>query len=107
LINLLDNALKFTPEGGEIAVGAHKQPGGKWVACSVADTGPGVPPEFREEIFKRFGQVPGRRGRRRGTGLGLTFCQLAVVAHGGRIWVEARPDAPGALFTFTLPAADR
>ncbi|MBI3160472.1 MAG: GAF domain-containing protein [Chloroflexi bacterium] len=106
LTNLLDNALKFTPDGGRIEVSASKQPDGRTVACSVADSGPGVPPEFREEIFKRFGQIPGRRGRRRGTGLGLTFCQLAIEAHGGRIWVTAQPDGLGAVFTFTLPLAD-
>jgi signal transduction histidine kinase len=58
--------------------------------------------EYREKIFERFGQIPGSRGRRRGTGLGLTFCKLAVEAHGGRIWVEDN-SADGADFVFTIP----
>jgi signal transduction histidine kinase len=72
---------------------------------SVCDSGPGIPEEYRDEIFKRFAQIPGQRGRRRGSGLGLTFCQLTVEAHGGRIWVQPRPEGDGSTFSFTLPLA--
>ncbi|TAK11362.1 MAG: GAF domain-containing protein [Anaerolineae bacterium] len=105
LTNLLDNALKFTPEGGHIRVFAALAGTGDRVILSVSDSGPGVPPEYRQEIFKRFGQTPGTRGRKRGTGLGLTYCRLAVEAHGGEIWVDSNPDGPGAVFKFALPVS--
>jgi signal transduction histidine kinase len=98
--NLVDNALKFTPTGGRVDLKAEACKGG--VQLHIADTGPGVPDEFRERIFERFGQVPGLAGRRRGTGLGLTFAKLAVDAHGGRIWVEDNP-AGGSIFSVFLP----
>jgi len=102
LTNLLDNALKFTPEGGQVIVSAEVQAAEGVVAVHVSDSGPGIPAEFREKIFERFSQIPDRRGRRRGSGLGLTFCRLAVEVHGGRIWVEPRPEG-GSTFTFILP----
>lgn len=101
--NLLDNAIKFTPSGGRIWIQAVRMQEGKgtWVKVTVADSGPGVPQEMREAIFKPF--VTGKiRGR--GVGLGLAFCKLAVEAHGGRIWVEDAPEG-GAAFVFTLPVA--
>jgi NtrC-family two-component system sensor histidine kinase KinB len=101
ITNLLDNALKFTPENGQVSVSADLNLAGT-VAVHVSDTGPGIPEEFREKIFDRFSQVPGQQGRRRGSGLGLTFCKLAVEAHGGRIWVEPHPGG-GSTFTLTLP----
>jgi signal transduction histidine kinase len=72
------------------------------VAVQVSDTGPGIPAEYREKIFERFSQIPGLAGRRRGSGLGLTFCRLALDAQGGKIWAAARPGG-GSVFTFTLP----
>lgn len=99
--NLVDNALKFTPAGGRVTLTTEACDDG--VQFHVSDTGPGVPHEFRERIFERFGQVPGLAGRRRGTGLGLTFAKLAVDAHGGRIWVEDNP-AGGSIFSVFLPA---
>lgn len=109
LTNLIDNALKFTPSGGQVAVrGSLTDPanddGRRYVLVQVLDTGPGIPDDYRERIFDRFAQVKGRQGRRRGTGLGLTFCKLAVEAHGGRIWVDNRPEG-GSAFSFTLPVA--
>jgi NtrC-family two-component system sensor histidine kinase KinB len=101
LTNLLDNALKFTPPGGQVTISAELQPADT-IRVSVSDTGPGIPEEFREKIFERFTQVPGQRGRRRGSGLGLTFRRLAIEAHGGRIWVEPR-DGEGSIFSLTLP----
>jgi signal transduction histidine kinase/signal transduction protein with GAF and PtsI domain len=104
LTNLLDNAIKFTPEGGQVTLSTAPLDG-QTLIVQVTDTGPGIPLEYREKIFDRFTQVPGFRGRRRGSGIGLTFCKLAVEAHGGRIWVEPRP-GEGSIFSFTLPRAD-
>jgi signal transduction histidine kinase len=101
ITNLLDNALKFTPAGGQIILTAERL-GADMIAMQVGDTGPGIPEEYREKIFERFTQVPGLVGRRRGSGLGLTFCKLALEAQGGRIWVEPRPGG-GSQFIFTLP----
>ncbi|HXF69193.1 MAG TPA: GAF domain-containing protein [Thermoflexus sp.] len=101
--NLLDNAIKFTPSGGEIWIRAtlEREDTMPWVKVMIADSGPGVPPDLRERIFQPFvtGMVKGR-----GVGLGLAFCKLAVEAHGGRIWLEDRPGG-GAAFVFTLPIA--
>jgi len=110
LTNLVDNALKFTPTNGFVIVRASLygdspiEDGRHFVLCQVLDTGPGIPDEYRARIFDRFAQVSGRQGRRRGTGLGLAFCKLAVEAHGGEIWVENRPEG-GSAFNFTLPVA--
>ncbi len=105
VINLLDNAVRYTPAGGEVRVSAQPdQPG--MLRVSVADDGPGIPPQERAHIFKKFGRVQGSAPLRgaRGLGLGLTFCQLAVEAHGGRIWVEDSA-VSGSVFSFTLPLA--
>ncbi len=100
LINLVDNALKFAGSGGRIRVSAIRD--GDFVRFSVADSGPGIPADYRERIFERYVQVPGRSGRRRGTGLGLTYCKRVVETHGGTIWVEESPEG-GSNFIFTLP----
>lgn len=100
LANLVDNAIKFTPAGGNIHIAAEVT--GDQVKIQVSDSGPGIPAEYREKIFERFAQIPGRRGRKRGSGLGLAFCKIAVNAHGGQIWVEPRPGG-GSVFSFTLP----
>jgi signal transduction histidine kinase len=101
LTNLVDNAIKFSSHGDAITISAESTAENQ-VTIKVKDSGPGIPPDYREKIFERFVQVPGLRGRRRGTGLGLAFCRLAVEAHGGRIWVESPPEG-GSIFTFTLP----
>ena len=106
LANLIDNALKFTPRGGQVVVSAERWSNGSGlslVRCFVRDTGPGIPPEYRTRIFDRFVQIANRPGLRRGTGIGLNFCQLAVEAHGGKIWVEDAPGG-GSEFSFTLQA---
>jgi len=77
---------------------------GDFVRCSVYDTGPGIPYEYQDRIFEHFVQIPDRDSRRRGIGLGLAFCKLAVEAHEGRIWVESEGDR-GSHFHFTLPIA--
>jgi NtrC-family two-component system sensor histidine kinase KinB len=106
LINLLDNALRHTPSGGQIIIGADRQPDvlDHHVRVRVEDTGPGIPPEERSRIFDKFVQLDPQRILRghKGTGLGLTFCKLVVEAHNGRIWVEDGA-AGGAAFCFTLP----
>jgi signal transduction histidine kinase len=100
--NLVDNALKFSPTGSQINVAGSMVEKGE-VLVKVVDNGPGIPEEYREKIYERFGQIPGVQARRRGTGLGLTFCRLAVEAHGGRIWVESNPTG-GSIFILTLPS---
>ncbi len=101
LNNLIDNALKFSPKGGKICIFAEPH-GEMEIALRVTDNGPGIPPEYREKIFERFVQVPGLTARRKGAGLGLTFCRLAVEAHGGKIWVESQA-GQGSTFVVVLP----
>ena len=103
LANLVDNAVKFTPAGGQVTVRAGLHSPGL-LAVAVCDSGPGIPEEYWEKVFERFSQVPGLQGRRGGSGLGLTFCRLVVEAMGGQIWVEANPGG-GSIFVFTLPVA--
>ncbi|MBI5960598.1 MAG: GAF domain-containing protein, partial [Chloroflexi bacterium] len=109
VLNLVDNAIKFTPSGGQVIIatyapGTAGAPMG-FIRAEVRDTGPGIPDDQKERLFDRFAQIDGQRGRRRGTGLGLTFCRLAIEAHGGQIWIEDNAQG-GAVFVFTLPVAD-
>ena len=101
VVNLLDNALKYTPENGRIWVQAGQKAERVWV--SISDTGPGIPAVDRERIFERFTQGSGEKLKRRGFGLGLAYCRLAVEGHGGRIWIQDGPNGIGSRFTFTLP----
>ncbi len=107
VINLVDNALRYSPSGGIVLVGAEAVDDGTAVRLRVADCGPGIPVDERERVFEKFKQVKGSSDRRgkRGTGLGLTFCRLAVEAHGGRIWIEEQGPLPGASFLVWLPVA--
>ena len=99
--NLLGNALKFTPSDGWIRLGI--EPDENRVCVRVRDNGPGIPAEYRERIFEKFGQVEARaNGQKFSTGLGLTFCKLAVEAHGGSIGVESEI-GKGSTFWFMLP----
>lgn len=117
LQNLLDNAIKFSRSGATVTLGAryvsaghqpaglplHNTPDhGVWLVIWVQDHGIGIPPAYFARIFEKFGQVRGRKVR--GTGLGLTFCRLAVEAHSGRIWVESE-EGKGSTFAFALPLA--
>jgi signal transduction histidine kinase len=101
LTNLIDNALKFTPLGGRITLRAHLDT--DLLIVSICDTGPGIPPEQREHIFERFVQTEAGQQTRRGFGLGLAYCQSAVRAHGGNIWLEDTHDRTGSHFAFSLP----
>lgn len=99
LTNLLGNAVKFTPAGGDITLGVERA--GEEILFTVTDTGPGIAPEHHRRIFDRFARLEDAKGFR-GAGLGLAYCKLAVEAHGGRIWVESEADQ-GSRFKFTLP----
>ncbi len=96
--NLASNAIKFTPERGEIRVAIALED--DRVKVSVADTGSGIPAEYLSRIFEKFGQVQGRK-HRHSTGLGLTFCKLAIEAQGGAIGVESI-EGSGATFWFVI-----
>ncbi|WP_162910036.1 GAF domain-containing sensor histidine kinase [Aggregatilinea lenta] len=99
IINLLDNAIKYTPEGGMVTLSTAS--GTDEVYVRIKDTGPGIPVDAQPVIFDKFARVK-QRNMPYGAGLGLAFCKLAVEAHGGRIWVHSEPDA-GSTFTFALP----
>jgi signal transduction histidine kinase len=102
-VNLLTNALTFTPEGGCVGISAHVERDA--VAFSVADTGPGIPSGEEQRIFERFYKADPAR-QRGGTGLGLSIARHIVQAHGGQIWAQNREEG-GACFTFTLPVATK
>lgn len=106
LDNLLNNALKFTPQGGRITVGTSlrkETDGSDSVQVSVSDTGEGIPTKDLERIFERFYQSPRKDGSsRQGTGLGLAICRYIVEYHKGDIWVESVVGT-GSSFYFTLP----
>ena len=97
LVNLLENAAKYTPEGSPVFIVGRLRSGE--VEIEVADRGPGIPATERDRIFEKFYRASSEGG---GAGLGLTICRGIVVAHGGRIWVEDQ-EAGGASFRFTLP----
>ncbi len=101
LINLLDNAVKYTASQGRIRLEAKAVD--DMIEISVIDTGPGIPLAEQEHIFHKFTRLRSRSGSK-GLGLGLTFCRLAVEGHGGRIWVKSRVGV-GSRFSISLPAA--
>ncbi len=102
LRNLIGNAVKFTPEAGQITVSAQlANPG---VEVSVKDTGPGIPKENLTTIFEKFRQAPLKNsGQMKGTGLGLAIVKHIITAHGGKVWAESQP-GQGSTFIFRLPA---
>ncbi|MBI2117239.1 MAG: HAMP domain-containing histidine kinase, partial [candidate division NC10 bacterium] len=126
LLNLVGNAIKFTPDGGRVTVTARQVPGlpssvsrpeperatggwglgtgAEWLEIAVADTGPGISPEDHERIFLEFQQAQTARdaAKPEGTGLGLALAKKFVELHGGRIWVRSDVGR-GSIFTFTLP----
>jgi signal transduction histidine kinase len=99
--NLLENAIRHSPEGSEVRLSSLAREGA--VEIRISDAGPGIAPELHAKIFEPFVQVENgqRVVTRAGRGLGLTFCRLAVEAHGGSIWVENGD--PGAVFCVRLP----
>ena len=99
LINLIENASKFTPPEGRIELGAKLD--GEWLQMWVEDNGPGIPFADQERIFDKFTRLK-EEGAPTGLGVGLAFCRLAVQGHGGRIWVESQT-GHGAKFIITLP----
>jgi len=101
LVNLLDNAIRHTPSGGQIAVSARTLD--RRIEFAVEDTGAGIPPEYLPRIFERFVQVPGATGG--GAGMGLSIAQTIVKAHGGQIQVESEL-GKGSRFSFALPSAE-
>ncbi len=103
-INIIGNAIKYTPKGSHIAITIKKE--GKWIVCTVADDGPGIPDSFKAHAFEMFATGTNRvDDSRRSLGLGLALCQSIINAHGGTIKVT--DNIPhGAVFTFTLPAEE-
>jgi len=100
LINLIGNALKFTPPGGSITVSAHRED--SQVRCEVTDTGIGIAPEDIPKLFQRFSQLESGVRQGKGAGLGLSISKALVEAHGGTIGVTSEPNR-GSTFWFTLP----
>jgi signal transduction histidine kinase len=103
LINLLENAVKYTPSGSTITTGGTSDDDS--ITLWIKDNGPGIPPAEHKRIFEKYTRVTGI-GSQKGLGLGLAYCRLAVEAHGGRIWVESQPGY-GSKFLFTLPRIKR
>lgn len=102
LVNLLGNAVKFTPPGGEVTVEATREDGGARIC--VHDTGRGISEEDQQKLFRKFSQLD-TSDRSGGTGLGLAFVRLAVETHDGRVWVDSEP-GEGSSFCFTIPDGD-
>ncbi len=101
LRNLLGNAVKFTPENGQITIKAGRRD--RTMEFSMRDTGPGIPRENLETVFEKFHQSPGQApGSIKGTGLGLAFVKHIITAHGGKVWAESEP-GQGTTFLFALP----
>ena len=106
LVNLLNNAVKYTPDTGSIALAARRDISADLVQISVADTGIGIPVELQPQIFDRFVRAEQvEKAHIVGFGLGLSIAKGLVEAHGGKIWVESE-EGHGATFTFTLPIAE-
>lgn len=100
LINLIENAVKYTRSEGMINVSLQKED--QSLKVGICDDGPGIANEDQKRIFEKFARVQRGKGRPKGLGLGLAFCRLAIVAHGGRIWVDSEL-GKGSCFYFTLP----
>lgn len=98
--NLIDNAIKYTPVGGEVTVRIRQEAG--QAICTVSDTGIGIPLEDQPHIFDKFYRVTQEAGSHEGTGVGLSIVKSIVEAHDGRVWVESQPDK-GTTFTVMLP----
>ncbi|MBI4496359.1 MAG: ATP-binding protein, partial [Chloroflexi bacterium] len=102
VVNLVHNALKFTPAGGQVRVQVRQRR--QEVETAVVDTGVGIAPEDLPRLFERFYKVDKSRASG-GTGLGLAIAKHTVQAHGGRIWAESPGSSKGATVAFTLPVS--
>ncbi len=102
ILNLIGNALKFAPENSEVCLSAVYSPKDKQAVVGVKDEGEGIPKDYLGRVFEKFVQVESSKQKRHGKGLGLTFCKMAVEAHGGRIWIESEL-GKGSTFFFTIP----
>ncbi len=104
--NLVDNAIKFTPEGGKITLRVKAEQ--SFVLASVTDTGAGIPNHEESRIFERFYQVDKSRrgGSSRGIGLGLAIARQIIISHNGEIWVTSEP-GKGSTFFVRLPSYDK
>jgi len=101
MLNLIENALKFTPDGGRVCLTlAHRT--SQWVQVSVCDSGPGIPREEQQRIFQDRVRLPQTSGTTSGFGVGLSVCRRISEVHGGRIWVVSE-QGEGACFHFTVP----
>jgi len=105
LVNLVANAIQYTPEGGNVSITAARQ--ADEIYISVKDTGVGIPPEHLANLFTRFYRVDKSRSRQAGggSGIGLTIAKHLVEAHGGRIWAESKGNGHGSTFAFSLKIA--
>jgi histidine kinase len=105
LVNLVANAIQYTPEGGEVTISAARH--SDEIYISVGDTGIGIPPEHIANLFTRFYRVDKSRSRNAGggSGIGLTIAKHLVEAHGGHIWAESKGEGQGSTFTFSLQVA--
>jgi len=103
VLNLLMNSIEYSPEDGVIVLKLSRSRSEDQVVLTVTDQGKGIPHQYQELIFQKFAQVE-RDGKKRplSTGLGLTFCKMAVEAHNGRIWVQSR-DHQGSTFGIEIP----
>jgi signal transduction histidine kinase len=102
VMNLVDNALKYSPSDGIITVRIDRSAAPDRIKVDVVDEGPGIPAEYKTKLFESFMQIEGSTPRRGGVGLGLTFCKLVVDAHRGQLWIEDNPGG-GSIFSLTLP----
>lgn len=101
--NLMDNAIKFTADGGEIEAWARPDPiDSNQILFGIKDTGEGFSEEVQDQLFQKYFSIGDQKARRKGTGIGLYFCRLVVQAHGGEIWVESEP-GKGSNFFFGIP----
>jgi signal transduction histidine kinase len=101
LVNLVDNAVKFSPKGGDINITVDDAD--SWVRFAVTDMGPGIAPDDAKHVFEPYWRSQ-RSSKTGGTGLGLVIARTIVEAHGGQIWLSARAGT-GATFSFLLPSA--
>jgi signal transduction histidine kinase len=102
ILNLVDNAVKYSPPDSRIAISAHQQD--ESVQVDVSDQGIGIPPEDRPHVFEAFRQTE-RKTQLKGTGLGLAICKGIIEAHGGAIWIQDQV-VSGTTISFTLPLSE-